>query len=262
MLTPVEWAAVTLELGLLGYIGWRAARSIRRARSRLREGDSDSFTAIRTAARETIRLRLAAEALAQEMAMIYYAFFCWRKPPPPEGEGFSSHRQNSYGIFLFAIVIVLVIETVAVHLLIYMLWIKLVAWIFTAISIYTLIWMIADWQALRLRRTAISSDRIYIRLGSRWDVEIPRDSVISIGAPKQPVNDVRPLKLVLLGDPNVEIELSRPVTARGIYGLRRTSSIVRLQLDEPESFIAQARPAAAPDRTAGAPPAAQPPSSA
>jgi hypothetical protein len=262
MLTPVEWAAVTLEVSLLGYIGWRAARSIRRVRSRLREGDSDAFGAIRTAARETIRLRWAAEALAQEMAMFYYAFFCWRMPPPPEGEGFSSYRKNSYGIFLFAIVTVLVIETIAIHLLVYFLWSGAVALIFTAISLYTLIWMIGDWQALRLRRTTISSDRINIRLGTRWEVEIPRNLVISVGTPKQLDDDVRPLKLVLIGDPNVEIRLTRPVTARGMYGLRRTSSIVRLQVDESTSFIDQARPSAVPGQTAGTPPADPPPSSA
>ena len=53
--------------------------------------------------------------------------------------------------------------------------------------------------------------------------------------------NVRPLKLVLIGEPDVEIRLSRPVTARGIYGLRRTSTIVHLQVDDPARFVESTR---------------------
>jgi hypothetical protein len=240
MLSPLELGLAALELTVISYVGWRSARSIRLARSKIREGGADAFTAIRSAARETVRIRWASEAVAQEMAMFYYAFFSWRSPPPSEDYGFSSHRKNSYGIFLLAIVIVLVIETFAVHLLVYMFWSKIAAWIFTAISLYTLIWMIADWQSLRLRRTTVTPESIHIKLGTRWEVDIPRKLVDSVGTPEQRVDDQRPLNLVLIGAPDVEIRLSEPVTARGMYGIRRNGACLRLQIDEPDRFIALA----------------------
>jgi hypothetical protein len=236
LLTGFEWAAVPMELGLLGYIGWRAAASIRGVRRRLREGHADAFTAIRGAARETIGSPLVADVLAQELAMFWYAFCSWRSPLPRAGDGFTSYRKNNYGVFLFAIVMVLVIETLAVHLLVHTLWSGAVAWILTGVSLYALLWMIGDWQALRLRTTIVTPERIHIRLGTRWEVEIPRASVLYLGPPKHTDVVARPLKLGLLGDPNVEIRLSGPVTARGMYGLRRTSSIVRLQVDDPETL--------------------------
>ena len=241
LLTGLELAAVPLELGLLGYIGWRAGRSVRSARRHMREGGADAFSAIRSAARETIGVPRVADMLAQELAMFYYAFGSWRTPLPPAGDGFTSYRKNSYSVFLFAIVMVLVIETIAVHLAIYMLWSTVLAWILTAISLYTLIWMIGDWRALRLRTSTVTPDSIQIRLGTRWDVEIPRNDVDYVGPPTALAGNVRPLKLVLIGEPDVEIRLSRPVTARGIYGLRRTSTIVHLQVDDPARFVESTR---------------------
>ena len=241
LLTAFEYAAVPLELGLLGYIGWRAVSSIRGARRHMREGGSDAFHAIREAAKETIGVPRVADMLAQELAMFYYAFGSWRTPLPRAGEDFTSYRKNSYGVFIAAIVMVLIIETIAVHLAIHMLWSAAVAWVLTGISLYTLVWMIGDWRALRLRTTRVTPDRIHVRLGTRWDVEIPRGDVVSIGPPRKIADGERPLRLVLLGGPDVEIRLSRPVTAHGIYGLRRSSTMVHLQIDDPERFIQAVR---------------------
>jgi len=248
-LTLFEWAAVPAELGLLGYVGWRAVRSIRSARRHLREGSADAFGAIREAARETIGSERVADMLAQELAMFYYAFGSWRAPLPRAGGGFSSYRKNSYGTFLAAIVMVLVVETVAVHLALYMLWSPVAAWALTAISLYTLVWMVGDWRALRLRTTEVTTERILIRLGTRWEVEIPREDVVFAGPPGEAAPGERPLKLALIGRPDVEIRLSRPVTVRGLYGLRRTSDVVLLQVDDPERFVEAVRATAPATRT-------------
>lgn len=245
LLAGFEWAAAPLELGLLGYIGWRAAASIRGARRRLQMGNGDAFDAIREAARETTGAPRVAEILAQELAMFYYAFGAWRTPPPVADDGFFSHRRSNYGVFLAALAMVLVIETIAVHLLLHVLWSVVAAWTLTALSLYTLVWMIADWQALRLRVTNVLPTRILVRLGTRWDVEIPRDAVVYVGPPEPLRGGPRPLKIVPIGEPDVELRLSRPVTARGIYGLRRTSRIIRLQVDDPERFIESVRGPAA-----------------
>lgn len=46
-------------------------------------------------------------------------------------------------------------------------------WSLTGISLYTLVWMIGDWRALRLRTSTVTPDSIQLRLGTRWEVEIP-----------------------------------------------------------------------------------------
>jgi len=240
VLAGFEWAAAPLELGLLAYIGWRAAASIRGARRRLRGGGVDAFDTIREAARETIGMPRVADMLAQELAMFYYALASWKSSPRRTGDGFSSYRNSGYGVLLSAILIVLVLETIAIHVLVYTLWSGLAAWVLTGISLYTLVWMIGDWQALRLRLTEIRPDRIVIRLGTRWDAEIPRGDVLYVGPPEPVAGEPRPLRFALLGDPSLEIRLSRPVTARGPYGLRRSSTVIRLQLDNPDRFAESA----------------------
>jgi hypothetical protein len=254
LLSALELAAVPVELGLLGWIGWRAVALTRRLRSRRRTADDDAFAAIRRASREAIGSSWVAELFAQEIATFYYALCSWRTPLPDAKRGFTSYRKNSYGVFLSAIVIVLVVETVAVHLLIHTLWSSVAAWTLTAFSLYGLLWMIGDFQALRLRTTSVAADRIDIRLGTRWEVTIPRDAVTSVQSFGQPVDadctsaraaedkSAKPVDLVLFGTPDVEIRLSRPVTARGLFGLRRTATTIRLQIDDPEGFIAHLLP--------------------
>lgn len=240
LITALEWIAVPLELCLLGLIGRRAATSIGRVRSRAETGD-DAFDAIRAAALDVTGTRWAAELLSQEIASFYYAFGSWRTPLPAEGAGYSSYRSNSYAPFFAAITMAIVIETVALHLVVQALWSSVAAWILTGLGLYSLIWLIGDFQALRLRRTTLTQESVEIRLGTRWEITIPRSDIAGVELlGKTDSTDARPepraVKLVLLGQPDVEIRLNRPVTVRGLFGLRKTTSILRLQVDDAADF--------------------------
>ncbi|MCP3981964.1 MAG: hypothetical protein GY716_21890 [bacterium] len=239
-LSAFEIAAIPVEFGVLGFIGWRAQRAIRTVRGRLRGEHADAFDAIRDAALDVTGNATAASLMAQELATLYYAFFSWRTPLPESG--FSSYRKNSWGVFVAAISMAVVIETFAVHLLIHLLWSSVAAWIFTGLSVYSMIWVVGDFQALRLRRHVFAGGECRLRLGTRWEVDIPLDvveSVRALGADEADTKTDKPLNLVLIGAPDVELTLSRPLTARGLMGFRRSTTRINLQVDEPERFLAQ-----------------------
>jgi len=243
LLAGFEWLAIPLELIVVGWIGRRAVASLRRARA---TGGGDAFEAIRHAASDVLGSARLGEILAQEIATLYFALGTW-KTPLPRADGFTSYRENSHGLVMSAIGIVLVIETVAVHIAVHMLWSATAAFVLTALGLYGLLWMIGDSRALRLRVTTIEPDRIDVRLGIRWEVTIPRYALIGAEELTSPPSRdegfaERPLKLVLIGAPNVELRLSRPVTARGMFGLRRSSTRVLLQIDDAPRFVARIRP--------------------
>jgi len=245
LLSGLEWLALPLELVVVGWIGRRAVVSLRHARGRNR---GDAFTAIRQAAGDIVGSARLGDILAQEIATLYFALATWRTRAPRPDEGFTSYRENSYGVVMAAIGGVLVLETVSVHLAVHLLWSATAAFALTALGLYGLLWMIGDFRALRLRLTTIGPERIDVRLGIRWEVTIPREDLLAaeeLGSPRQQAEDVggRPLSLVLIGAPNVELRLARPVTARGMFGLRRSATRLRLQIDDAPRFIAQIRPA-------------------
>ena len=74
--------------------------------------------------------------MSSELAVLRYAFTGWRTQPqdPPGGKAFTGHSRAAYPAILVAIVMAVVAETGAIHLLV-SLWRPGVAWIFTALSI-------------------------------------------------------------------------------------------------------------------------------
>ena len=63
-LSVLELAAIPLELGLLGFIAWKAVGTVRRLRERPRTTGSDTLTALREAAESVVPNRHAAHAAA------------------------------------------------------------------------------------------------------------------------------------------------------------------------------------------------------
>jgi hypothetical protein len=243
LISLLEWVLVPLELGLVGFIGWKAFSSVRRIRGRLKDESSDAYAAIRSAASEISDSPLLAGVLAQEVSTIYYALFSWRAPLPPQEHGFTSYRDNHFGIFVAAISMVVVIETVGVHVLLHVLWSPVAAWVLSALSLYGLVWLIADYRALKLRPTRVTASGLELRLGSRWEVDIPWAALSAVetidsGRPDVDADrSTKPLDLVLLGQPGVELSLSRPVTVVGPFGLRRETTRIRLQIDRAQRFV-------------------------
>jgi hypothetical protein len=178
-------------------------------------------------------------ALAYEVTLLYYATTGWSRSPELGDGTFTVHRNVAYVSFMVAVMIAVVVETVAVHLLL-RLWSPVAAWILTGISLYTLIWLIGDVHAVRLRPIRIQGGMLYLRLGLRWDAKIPLASILSI---ETPGHDDRPggrqnLKAVLVGAPNLRLLLSEPVRAVGFYGIGRSVQTIDLHIDDPAGFAA------------------------
>lgn len=78
---------------------------------------------------------------------------------------------------------------------------------------------------------------------SRWSVklDVPVDRIVAVRVAPGPGLATKPaadLRLALPGAPPVVLELDRPVTAVGIYGLRREVRTLALGLDEPGRLAA------------------------
>lgn len=171
--------------------------------------------------------------------MLYYAFLSWRTPPPVDrGRSFSYHREAGYGGLFAAVMIAGGVEVFAVHLLV-MRWSSTAAWVLTAVSLYGLVWLTGDYQAMRHRPIRVTGKGLEIRIGMRWSLRIPWDAVkalrpvsYSFTAPKRPDY----LHAVVLGTPRYVVDLERVLVASGPYGITRKVRQVGFTIDDRAGF--------------------------
>ena len=235
----LEWLAAPAELLALGWIGWKARQAVRGVRrERALSDDGDMLEAIRSAARTILPSGRAAEIVASEVAVLYYALASWRRSPAVAAPGvFAYHRGSAYGAVVVALLMAMAAEVVAVHLLVSRFWSPAAAWLLTALGLYGALWLLADYRAARLRPIRLTGEALRIRIGQRWSVELPLEAIVAVRrlSAREPLpKDRRRLGALLVGMPQLLIELDREVVAHGLYGFDRSVDAVALQVDEPE----------------------------
>lgn len=233
LLRLLETAIAPAELGLVGWIVWRAVRSLRRSRA---AHDADPLERLHEVAHEALGLERVAAMIASEVAVFHYAFFAWRaRPHAPRGAtAFTHHRRSGHAGTVVAIILLLAVEGFAMHFLITR-WSAIAAWIFTASSVYAALWLIADHRATVLRPILVDDQGLWARAGLRASVRVPWSSIaaVSLQAPEVGRAAVR---LTMFGSPSHWILLTEPVLVRGPYGFTRRALALGFEPDEPEAF--------------------------
>ncbi len=176
--------------------------------------------------------------LAHELALIAFALAGWRMRPRADARTFTIHRRSDWNVAAVGLGLLVVVEAVPVHFAA-MDKSPAIAWVLSALSLYALLWLIGDYQALRLRPCVLEEDALRVRVGMRWKVQIPRAAIASLA----PVRGNPPgrrergyLRATVFGDPALLLELTAPVTAIGPYGLTRTVRRIGLSPDDPQAL--------------------------
>jgi hypothetical protein len=229
----IAWAHPTVgaaaELAVVALIavhlrrGWRAASA-----------DSDVLTRIEIAAREIVPTRRIAAILACEIAVFYYAFASWRQAPhaPAGSRAFSIHEQSGVAALFGMLAGVSLIEAALVHVVV-MRWSIVAAWTLTALSIYGMVWLGALARSFVLRPVFIQNGELIARNGMMWTVRILLDGIHAV----ESAAGAYDMKLPPAAEPNVVLRLSQPVTAHGMYGMRRRITSLALAIDDRSGFI-------------------------
>jgi hypothetical protein len=223
---------LVVEACLITYGLWKLRRLVLATRAGMRAGLS-FHAAFEAALIPMIKVPLLARFFATEITIFYYALAGWLKRTPP---GFTAHRVNHYPTIMGVLLFIGVVETSAVHVLVARAS-PVAAWVLTGLSLYALIWILGDFQALRLVPTVVGDTAVHVRVGLRWRVDIPRDKIRSV-VPMASAEGGG-LKAVTLGIPNVGLETSEPLEARGPFGIRRRFERIALTLDDPARFVSE-----------------------
>jgi len=184
--------------------------------------------------------------LAHEIALLTFALAGWSMKPPGDSGTLTVHRESSWNVVALGFGLLIVVETVPVHLVM-MERAPIAAWALSALSLYALLWLVGDYQALRLRPCRLDGDALLVRVGLRWRVEVPRAAIAAFTT----VRDNAPSRFergyaraTVFGDPTRMIELSAPVAATGPYGITRRVTRIGVSPDNPEVWDAALEPPA------------------
>lgn len=175
-----------------------------------------------------------AEIIASEFAMLYYAVRGWGKQPEAvDGRPFTVHERSGWSSIVACIIVLIVAEGIGMHFLIGR-WSVRAAWGWTILDLWAIVWLLGDYQALRLRRSSIDGETLHLRYGLRWTVDIPLASIVSVEEVRDWKNQRGILKVAILDDPKWLITLAEPVTAKGMAGLRKQIHGIALLADDDE----------------------------
>ncbi|HYF66202.1 MAG TPA: hypothetical protein VD886_25460 [Herpetosiphonaceae bacterium] len=223
-----------LELPLLGLLIWRIKRVVdhyRRLRPQLvYAGD----TLIASLAEAGFPRRLAA-IIATEALLLWSLLAGWFsafRPQAPEQRAFTYHRRSGYGAVLSVLAISLIGETAGVHLLVSR-WSEPAAWILSGLSAYTLLWLLGDFQAMKLNPIVLSDATLHLRTGMRWRADVPREAIralrrCSAADRRQPGY----LDLAPLGNAGWVVEVTWPVAASGVFGISKSATAFGISVDD------------------------------
>jgi hypothetical protein len=169
---------------------------------------------------------------AAELQVMASAVRGWRKPRC-DPHLFTSHRANGWPLIAGTFIGLTLVEVPLVHIVLARFGHSTIAWIATAASLYSVVWLVGDLHALRHGGLVVTADAVEIRLGVRWRGSIPRREIVSVtrcsDAPSRHVD------FSILGA-NLLVTVRTPVEMQGLLGRRRLVEQIALSVDDIERF--------------------------
>ena len=215
----------------------RTARAAYRAAKAANEG---GFGAL-VAAFEAIRMpRRLATIVATEVHVFAMAIAGWRRP---HTGAFTVHRTNGWPLYAGVFAFLILAEAGAVHVVLASWVSSVVAWVATALSIYSALWFVGEAHALRHGGVIVTRDEVRLQLGIRARARIPRAAIVAIESVTEAGTA---LDLSILGA-NTLVRLNQRVRVTRLFGRVREADVIALSIDDLVGFqLALAEPLTSP----------------
>jgi hypothetical protein len=224
LMVPIELAAIAL----LGYGVWK-----------LMQLGGDIDTALQAGIENKLGKSFSTQLVFWEARIWLYALF---KPNNPRYAGdrhFSYAKQHGNASNQMGFILAILLEMPLAHLLLHFMWSPTAAWIASGLSVWGLLYLVAEYRATLGRPVSLDNENVYIRCGVlSMDAIIPWHQIKSIEKISEPVRrqpGVRRYKQ--LGELNVAIHLQPNVVLPDLFGRDQRIEKICLGLDEPDGFI-------------------------
>ena len=236
-LNRLEFLLPVVE-GLAVVYGLLKARAVARHYRQVQPTTVYASDALEASLRHTFGSSRMIGLLMTELLIAYYVVGGWFrsfKNTNPINVPISCHRTSGYGAVVCMFTGLLILETFGLHLVIQH-WSPTAAWVLTALSIYSLLWIIGDYHAVRLHPIVLGTHTLYIRTGLRWRVDIDWMNIAAVRRTTGQKPAHRYLNAAVFGEPRFVLQLKEPVIAHGLFGSQKQVSYIGLTVDDDTLF--------------------------
>lgn len=231
------FAIPIIEVTVLSFVVYKTIKITKSYKEQKSSGDF--YTAMKTAASEVLPKQVAA-ILVTEISVVYYGFVHWKKKKLAENE-FSYHVKSTTLSIIIGFLMVILIETFAVHYLL-LKWSVVAAWILTILSAYTALQIFALARSISKRPITVDkeTERLILRFGffSEWSVPLYKIREIELSNKDLPEDkSVVPFSpLGGLTEHNVIVHFMHEQQFSGFYGLKKKASSLAIYIDDKQRF--------------------------
>lgn len=231
------WLIPVVELSVLFIIILKVRKGIRQYKTAAHH--HQDFYSILQATCLSIFPKVPAKLAANEIALIYYSFFNFKKTKLKPNE-YSNYKGSGILSTLGAVIFLVAVEMVSIHVLASR-WSATFAWVLTGISIYSGIQILGIIRSIPKRPITINNNELILRFGMLSETIIPIEAIDTIAlADASDFDKEKTTKtLSLLGElehSNVVIKLKKPQQLNFIYGKPKNYTKLLLFVDNHQSF--------------------------
>jgi hypothetical protein len=154
---------------------------------------------------------------------------------------FTYHKKSGYVGFIWAMVFVMVIETVGVSYLLYKLS-PILHWLHLVLSISVLLFLLLDLRAVTKNPIKIKDNELFLKIGVRPGVKVNLNDIKEIRngnlhyENEKKNKEVLDLSLLGLDEPTFELVLETAIVNKPVIGKSSSINRIFLSIDDKEEF--------------------------
>jgi hypothetical protein len=199
----------------------------------------DPIFNLRFAMADALGESLAVKVVASELSILRYGLLFWKKEASglKESKNFTTHKETGYIAVWCILIVAILVEISAFHLLL-LKWSHVAAMVVTILSLYGVIFFIADLSAILKRKVQMNNEYLLLRTGLRWRV---KTSLNNINAIKKITGDYQSDDAYFKGgiiknSGNLLISFKAPVQVDKLYGASKEFSTILMNIDDYDAF--------------------------
>ncbi|MFS0575937.1 beta-carotene 15,15'-monooxygenase [Sporosarcina sp. 179-K 3D1 HS] len=236
----LEGVILLAEIGLIVLLAKHMPTILRE----IKTGSVSGLFAFPAMVKEKVSSHPLISIIIAESLMFYYAIASWKQAPPLEESKFYLHRKTSLIAFYIMLIHAIVIETVGLH------WFfhdksVILSIVLILLNVYTVLYFIAEIQAIRLNPIELGEDKMRVSLGLGKRMEIPYKAIADIisgeSANSYKLEEKGLIQFVAKdfeeSKPQFVLHFNRPLQATLFMGIEKQYTSAAIRVDEPERFI-------------------------
>lgn len=234
-----QWAIPVVEIAAFSYLLIKLRKAFQQYKQQ-KKATPDFYTSLLAISQQVFPAKIA-NLLAFELSVVYYAFGGWKKRISRANE-YSYHQRSGSILILGVIMLLILVETFALHLALEQ-WSVYLAWTLTILSSYSFVQFLALSRSLSKRPIYIDQKKakLFLKDGFFSETTINLSAIAAVvQTSRSTAKEEACVHLSTLGDfggHNLVLRLKTEHTLKRAYGMQSQYKSIAIFIDNKEQFV-------------------------